>query len=64
MIINYVLMAVTGLLLLVGIIEIVKKSPRIHIFRTIAAGIVFVLVIIATLQGLTYDQLLAIIEGR
>lgn len=63
MILNYILLAVCGIMGIVGVVDMVKGN-RTRPFRTIGAILVFVLVLIATIMGLTYDQLLAIIEGR
>lgn len=64
MILNYILLAVTGIFSILGIIGMVKGEGRQRPFRTIAFVLVFILVLVATFMGLTYDQLLAIIEGR
>lgn len=64
MILNYILLAVCGIFGIIGIVDMVKGAGKIRPFQTIAFILVFVLVLIATVMGLTYDQLLAIIEGR
>ncbi len=64
MFINYALLAICAIFGIIDIVTIVKGNGKIRPFRTIAYIVVFVLVLVATFMGLTYDQLLAIIEGR
>lgn len=64
MILNYILLGVCGIFGILGIIGMVKGEGHRRPFQTIAFILVFILVLIATIMGLTYDQLLAMIEGR
>jgi hypothetical protein len=64
MALNYVLLAITGILAISGILEMVKGSPgRVKPFRTIGAAIVFILVLIATLTGTDYVTFKTMIES-
>jgi uncharacterized membrane protein len=64
MVINYVLLGITGILAITGILEMVRGGAgRIKLFRTIGAAIVFVLVLIATLTGMDYATFKAMIES-
>jgi hypothetical protein len=64
MVLNYVLLALTGILSITGIMEMVKGSTgRVKPFRTIGAVIVFILVLIATLNGTDYVTFKAMIES-
>jgi hypothetical protein len=61
---NYVLLAITGVLAITGILEMVKgSSGRAKPFRTIGAVIVFILVLIATLTGTDYATFKTMIES-
>ncbi|MDR0720056.1 MAG: hypothetical protein LBF78_10510 [Treponema sp.] len=64
MVVNYVLLAVTGILSITGILEMVKGSAgRVRPFRTIGFVIVFILVLIATLTGTDYATFKVMIES-
>lgn len=64
MILNYILLAVCGIFGILDIVGMVKGQGRQRPLRTIGFIVVFIIVLVATIMGLTYDQLLAIIEGR
>jgi cytosine/adenosine deaminase-related metal-dependent hydrolase len=64
MVLNYVLLAITGILSITGIMEMIKGGAgRARPFRTIGAVIVFILVLIATLTGMDYVTFKAMIES-
>jgi Na+/H+ antiporter NhaC len=64
MVLNYVLLAITGVLAIAGIMEMVKGSAgRIKPFHTIGAVIIFILVLIATLTGTDYVTFKIMIES-
>jgi uncharacterized membrane protein len=64
MVLNYILLAITGILSVTGIREMTKGSAgRVKPFRTIGAIIVFILVLIATLTGTDYATFRAMIES-
>jgi Na+/H+ antiporter NhaC len=64
MVLNYVLLAITGILSITGILEIVKgRAGQVRPFRTIGAVIVFILVLIATLTGTDYVTFRIMIES-
>jgi hypothetical protein len=64
MVLNYVLLGITGILVITGILEMARGGAgRIKPFRTIGAAIVFVLVLIATLTGMDYATFKVMIES-
>jgi hypothetical protein len=64
MAVNYAVMAVTAILFITGIIGMLRGAPeRGHPFRAIAAGIVFVIALVATLKGLSYVEVKIMIES-
>jgi hypothetical protein len=64
MTLNYILLIITGILSLTGIRQMVKGGAgRVKPFRTLAAVIVFVLVLIATLKGIDYITFKTMIES-
>jgi hypothetical protein len=64
MALNWALLAVTALLSLTGIIEMVRGSAaRIHPFRTVAAIVVFAIALLATLKGIDYATFKIMIES-
>jgi hypothetical protein len=63
-VLNYVLLAITGILSITGVLEMVKGGAgRVKLFRTIGAIIVFILVLIATLTGTDYVTFKTMIES-
>jgi len=64
MLTNYILLAVTGLYTLFGIISWIKGTVGVRPIRVILFGIIFILVLIATLMGMDYNSFRAMIEGR
>jgi hypothetical protein len=64
MALNYVLLAITGILSITGILKMIKGSAgRIKPFRTIGAAIVFTLGLIATLTDTDYATFKTMIES-
>jgi hypothetical protein len=64
MVLNYVLLAITGILAITGVLEMVKGGAgRVKPFRTIGTVIVFILVLIATLTGTDYVTFKTMIES-
>jgi hypothetical protein len=61
---NYILLAITGVLSVTGLTELVKGSAgRINHWRTAGSVIVFILALIATLTGTDYATFKAAIES-
>jgi hypothetical protein len=64
MALNYALLAVTGILSIAGILDMVRGSAsKTHPFRTIAAIIVFVIALLATWKGMGYATFKIMIES-
>jgi hypothetical protein len=64
MTLNYVLLAITGILSLAGIIEIARRgSSAYHPLRFIGALLVFALVLAATLKGVDYAAFKITVES-
>jgi hypothetical protein len=64
MALNYVLLAITGILAMAGITEMAKGSAgRVKPFYTTGAVIIFILVLIATLTGTDYATFKVMIES-
>lgn len=61
---NYILLAVTGIFSAFALYDRFSGKQQVSLLWTIAVVIVFVIVVCATFMGITYDQLIAQIEGR
>lgn len=62
MIVNYLLLIASGFLCAYGIYDLKQGKGRVRIVRTILALIVFVLVLVATIKGIPYNEFISMIE--
>jgi drug/metabolite transporter superfamily protein YnfA len=64
MVVNYILLLITGIYSCFGVVSWIRRSVSTEKLLTIACLCVFVLVLVATLMGMDYTAFRMLLEGR